>query len=556
MAKIRITAAAAALVIATQAAAQLAPPQVVEAETLAKDAFSTGVLGAGDNALRADLWRESDPEMLEFLLLQAPARPATPSLGEALKRTLLTTGAAPANASPSLGGKKLLALSRAGFVDEANTIASLSTVGGGDPWTGQAMAIGDLLGGDTERACRRNANLTSGRDEPFWVKLRVLCYAVAGESDAADLTLGVLREQGALTGEEEEFLAASITGAAPKTPPAATSVLEFAIARHLDWPLAPGVVKEADGGVLVALMQDNDVAPGVRIAAALEATALGAIDAASLRTFIEGFDFEPAMIAEAVRAAREKPNDPMTDVLLYHSVKSMTAPEFLRDKAQRVALALGLADGFSRAYGLSLLYADEIVSLEGAVVSPDESSLFADARMVLGDGPGAGAWLLSALSGDGVSAMSEGRAMAFIDQVNRLAILDPQTATSVARAAGVSLLAPEPISTGTSARADIGTTETILEAAFDAAIGGKTGQAGLAALAASNNGVDSGVPIGPVNDVIVDQSLRVAGLADLQRMHALQTAWAATFGGVTSYSAGGVAGDVGPAPRLKPRVGQ
>ena len=549
--------AAAALV--GWANAQLEAPEIVEATSLARDAFSTGTLTPADGALPANLWSGANTETLEFLLLQAPARPATPAIGEALRRTLLSPGAAPSGAAPSLGGKKLLSLARAGFLEEASTVASISDAGRGDPWTGQALAISDLLQGDTGRACQRNAGLTSGRDELFWVKLRVLCYANADELDAADLTLNILREQGALTPEDDIFLTAVATGAAPKSPPAPQSVLQYAVAKKLKLPLAPDLLKRADGGVLVAVARDQSIDVATRVSAARLAVAMGVFPVTEFRALVDGVTLEPSEINGAVTAAQEKPFDPLTDVALFHSVKALSAPEFLRDKAQRIALALSLADTFPRSYALANLYADEIASLEGAIVTASEAELFAAARMATGDSVGAGQWLLAMLGGsESVSALSEEMGLAFIDHVNLLAVLDPQTAAQVARTAGVSVLAGATGYGQTTGGGDPELAAQILDAAFDAAIEGKPGQAGLAAIAASVGGDDA--DIGGLNAVIVGQSLRVAGLEGLRRRHEFEMAWAASFPGETNpLSVGDDGGEIeetpsdqGLTPRLKP----
>ena len=544
---------------------QLAPPEAVETAQLAKDAFSTGTLTAAEGALEPGLWDGSDAETLEYLLLHAPARPVTPSIGLALRRILLSPGAAPAGAAPSLGGKKLLALARAGFVDEANTVASLSTAGRGDPWTGQALAISDLLKGDVARACERNANLSSGRDELFWVKLRVACYAAAGETDAADLTLNLLREQGALSASEETLLTATVTGVQPKTPPETETILEHALAKRLSLPIAPGLIDMAAGGVLSAIARDADADAQTRLAAAQRAVAMGVMAPNELSGLAGEISFDVAEISNAATAAQAEPNNPLTDALLYQSVKAMSAPEFLRDKAQRISLALGLGNGFARAYALSVLYAEEITSLEGAIVTPIEAERFAMARMAVGDAVGAGQWLLAMIGESGsLSALPEPQAMLFIDRVNLLAVLDPQTAAQVARTAGVSVLTAANAYDDGALTDGAAQTAHILRAAFDAATGGKVGQAGLAALAASAVTEERGSSndVAAVNAVVVEEGLRIAGMSELMRRDKFERAWIASFPdagdspltgeGEVGENANAQEGDDGLTPRLKP----
>ncbi len=540
------------------AVAQVAPPEIVETAPLARDAFSTGTLTPATGALPPDLWRGAAPSTLEFLLENLPARPATPAIGEAMRRTLLSPGSAPDGAGAALGGKKLLALVRAGFVEEAATIASISSAGRGDPWTGRAEAVRDLLNGNVQNACRRGDRLTAGREDPFWVKLRVVCYAAADERDAADLSLGILRDQYGLSPEDDTYLTAAATGAAPKSPPAPVTPLQYAIARSLELPVAPGLLAEADGGVLVAIAGDDAVDPATRAAAGERAAAMGVLAPSQFAALMESIQFDVVAIGTAADAARVRPDDAMTDALLYQSVREMSAPEFLRDKAQRIALALSLGDTFYRSYALSILYADEIAVLEGTILAPDEASRFAQARMAVGDSVGAGTWLAAMISpGASVGALPETEAMTFIELVNLLSLLDPQTASQIARAADVSLLSGVDFHGASSRRAqDPVVAAHILEAAFDAALEQKTGQAGLAALAASGAGH------GPGEAVIVGQSLKAAGMADLQRRYIFEQAWAARFpaveAGVDTEEADEAAAPSddsgGFAPRIKPSL--
>lgn len=528
--------------------AQVTLPEAVETAPLAIDPFSMGVLTQANGALEASLWDGAEPQTIDGLLDRLPAHPSAPSLGEAMRRILLSSGEAPIGAGSSLGGKKLLALARAGFVEEARTIASLSNAERNDPWVGQGLAVADLLQGDVATACRRGANIASGRGETFWVKLRVLCYAEAGELDAADLTLNILREQGLLSGDEGAFLEAASTATAPKIALTPSTALEYAIAKSIDAPIAPGLIAKAEGGVLNAIASDDQADAATRISALQRAVAMGVANGGSLSGLLSSLEFDLAEIGNASVAARERAGDPLTDALLYQSVQEMNAPEFIRDKAQRISLALGIADSFHRVYALSHLYADDIAELEGVIVSPEEARRFAFTRMAVGDAAGAAQWLSSALGGASLTALPEAEGLAFIDQVNLLALLDPQTASQLARSAGVSILQPSTIVTEhhDSDETYTASMASVLEAAFDAAIDDIAGQAGLAALAASGaDGSDE------IRQVIISRSLAVAGMNDLNRRYSFERAWAASFASTLSAPE---PEERGFGPRLKPKT--
>lgn len=542
--------------VAPVAMAQIAAPESVETAQLPTDAFAIGGLDEGDRALPGTLWADADPQMLDFLLSHAPVRPASPSLGEAMRRTLLSPGAKPAGADASLGGKKLLALARAGFVDEARNIASLATSGRNDLSVAEAEATISLLGGDADSACRRGAGLSGGREAIFWVRLRAFCYARAGELDAFDLTMNLLRERGALSPADEALFFAAAAGAPPKDVPPIKTALQYAALKAAGVEMSLNDLAGADGGVVAAVAGDTDVSNALRIEATMRALAMGVMAPSRLNSLFNGVQFEVADLASAVDIAASRPGDPVTDALLYQSIAAMTAPEFIRDKAQRISLALARADSFHRTYALSHLYADQIATLEGVIVSPEEASSFALAAMMTGDSVGAGRWLSSMVgANESVAALPEALGIEFIDRVNMLSLLDPQTAASIARGAGVSLLSNETgLASGASAHEDPTVTARILEAAFDAVAGEKVGQAGLAALAASSGAVAFG---GDVESVIVEEGLDAAGMPELGRRHRFERAMAASFAGAPAAGqAADASEDRGFAPRIKPPKGR
>lgn len=541
-----------ALLLNSAALGQVNLPVAVEQSTLAKDAFSTGTLRQGQGALGADLWKGADAETLEFLLSKAPTLPSTPSLGDAMRRTLLTEGNGPQAAPASLGGRKLLALSRAGFTDEARNLASLSNAPRNDPHVGQALATADLLDGDVAAACARNAALANGRDAIFWVKLRVLCYAVSGERDAADLTFALLQERGSLSETDNVFLSGLLTGAAPKTPPSPETALHLAALRQMKLPLTPSLLGQARAGVVKAVMSDESIDMPARLDAATRAASMGIISGRDLIGLYQSVETDIADVARAMDIADERPYDPLSDVLIYQSVRQMTAPEFLRDKASRISAALSKADSFPRAYALSLLYDDGIGTFDGALISPSEAGQFAMARMTVGDSKGAARWLYAMLGTGALSAMDEANAMKLIELNNLLSILDPTSGAAVAKSAGITVEPPYALNISGGGDVDAEAMARIVEAALSAAVDGVPGQAALAALAASNTAPSGDLLAG----VVIGQSLRAAGLEDLQRRMAFEAALKAHYAKrealLPARAKPAQTKETGLTPRLKP----
>lgn len=509
--------------LAANANAQLALPAGVEETVLAKSPFSTGLLTARDGALDTGIWQGAKVDDLIFLLRAAPTRPVTPAIGDGLRRVLLSSADAPLEASTELDGAKLMTLARLGFIEEARTIASLSSAPLSDPQVGQALAIADLSEDKLDDACARGQRITSGRDNPFWVKLRVVCYMAADETDAADLTLALLRESGALSLDEQVLFEALVTGAELKAPPKVHTAIDLAVRGLINAPVAPSVLEKADGGVVVSIARNEAVDLQLRLAAAVEAVALGIMPRSEFVALFDAISFEPKELADAQTAITRGPTKILNDAKIFQVVRQMQAPEFLRDKATLIAAALGAADSLPRAQALSTLYGPDIKALEGALLAPEEAGKFALANLALGDAAAASRWL-NMMAGGGLSSLDEATAMEAIRLVNFLALMDPEAAIPVAASANVEIL--DPRAPGDSAL-DVNdeTTARLVMSILDAATDRIEGQAALTAIAAS----DADGLANPLMRAIIDRALNIANVPDLAGRVRFETAWRDDF---------------------------
>jgi len=543
---------AAAFCFGAPAMGQIDLPAPVERRSLTDSAFETGILSPSDGALPETLWTGTDSTDLGFLLGAMPTRPRLPAVGNAMRRVLLNPGAAPdypdQNAANSLGGQKLLALVNAGFIEEARTIASLSDAPRNDPATGKALALADLLTGRNQDACQRGANLTENRAEPFWVQLRTFCYAIAGEADAADLTLGLMRDQGLIDFRLEEFFSPLISGASPKQPLRPRTALELAIVRHLNMPLTAGLFTEADGSVIRAITMDETLEPAARIDAARRAVSMGIMTPRAFAALLGSIDTGLTNPNPAAMLVAE-PASPLTDAVVYKAVASLSSPEFLRDKADLIANALisvtRAQSGFAHQYSIFALYADDIKGLDGAVVPPAHAGMFALARMAVGDANGATRWLFAMRGEEDFLALGPELSDEYVRLTGYLALIAPDNGNAVAEAAGIAVPEPQRIvrrdgSSPAHDQMDGLRAAKITELIFDAAMPGpsirvdhlgapidvpgmvKTGQAALAGLALEHEGDGTA---NPVFDVLQAKSFEVAGLGDLRGQLAFEERW-------------------------------
>ncbi len=513
------------------ALAQTAPLAPVEQTNLSRDAFATGLLGRDEGALGQDLWRGADTRVLAALLAAAPARPASPAIGVAARRVLLSAGEGPQGADAALGGAKLKALVRLGFVDEAREIEGLAVGGKSDPATLEAMASADFLKGDLSAGCAKVQRMSAPRDNVYGAKLRALCYAASGEIDTADLALGLLRERGALSDEDEAILAPLTSGGKPKPGAQAADPAQYAALKLAGAPLA--LSPNAEAGVLRAAAGDDSAPLPMRLAAARRAGAMGVMSAASLKSIFGEGDLEVAAVANGLDAFRQHPADATALAAAFQFARSKSAPEFARDRAAAVAAVIGAARDFETLFTASALFADDIRGFDGLLVSVVEAESFALSRLALGDIKGAETWLGAGAAG-GLAA----------DQPSDI----PALVAAAKTGAGGAI--------GSVASADAAPLALAVDAVIEAAGERIAGQGALAALAAS--GAAAGGD--PIAEIVVLRGLSTAGLDDLARRRGverlLQDRFARLQPPPDAAATPAAPAGKGPAPRVKPKPRQ
>ncbi|MEO1311859.1 MAG: hypothetical protein AAFV51_12985, partial [Pseudomonadota bacterium] len=384
--------------LALLCSAAVAQQPAVERADLGSNLFAVGTLRASQGALPPTLWRGADVDDVRFLLRNAPGRPSSPAAADLLRRTLLSPGASPDGADEELAGHKLSLLARTGSTEGARSVASLADVEN-DPFAARALVEADLADGRLRDACLRSADLKEGRERAFWLKLRVVCYAAADENEAADLTLGLLRDVGEVDEVDDALLSTIVTGRRPKSPPAPRSPLELAMARQAGLPVATALGAPSDASVLRALALDTELDDAARVTAARKAAYAGAISIAEARSVLQAPRFRLNEIVEAESAARRRPGDPRTDALLYQAISEMTAPELQERKIKLMDIALGQPETPERLHLLAAVLVDDIARVPPTRERADVASSFALALLAAGDGERAASWIATLIPG-------------------------------------------------------------------------------------------------------------------------------------------------------------
>lgn len=172
------------------------PSGPIEVQELgAVDPFQVG----SRNVLPATIWSSSDAGALRAILNELPASDGAGwrqgAAARLAERVLLASGA------PPRGGRDDFALAalradRALAAARAEPVYQLLER---TPRLNQSSALSRLHAetafalGETDAACRTAESLLRGRDEPYWLRARAVCLALAGNLPAAELTADLAR---------------------------------------------------------------------------------------------------------------------------------------------------------------------------------------------------------------------------------------------------------------------------------------------------------------------------------------------------------------------------
>lgn len=565
-------------------------PGIIEEKEIAQTPFSMGVLTAQTGALPPELWVNSHSDQILVLLKALPARPSSSIMADLTRRLLLSptsfTQTSFADTGTSTGtsfgaqadvvglsGAKLLALVRTGFTDEARTIASLSNAERSDAGVNRALAEADLLDGDLNAACKRNSRVTgANRASDFWLKIRILCYAKDEEYDAADLTLGLLREQGGLTDEEIDLFTAVSIPAPLKKPITPISAVHLAAMQQIASPLPGSFLYNADVGVLAAVARNEKIDIRLRIGAGEQAFYAGTLSLEGLTDLYRNAVVDDQNDLDKKKKQSETNetfvNDALAGARVFETLQSL--PPQTKDRQvseslnppsgvslQRLQIigdAINSIDNPYSVFAIAKLFKQEIDGVVSQSVTPAQASGLSLANMLNGDAERAGKWLLVML-GQGLSSLDQQTGLAFLERSSLLAVLDKQAASVVAASADVTLSdAPTFVQSAVGSNSDELDPLRLashIEAALDGAAAGALGQKILAAIVLADDASHGDL----VADVAARASLRAAGQKRLTQRHAFEIAWRSGYANgseATVVSSTINNEDAGLSPRLKP----
>lgn len=397
------------LLAAAPAAAQ------VERATFDSSPFSLGTLTERDGALNRDLWEGADAAAVSDLLSAVPTRFEDPAKRMMLRQVLLSPGDGPSGADGALAGLKLLKASEAGYVMEAGALAELTPGLQIQPALSRIVAMRDLYRGNIDSACQRGANLREGRQSPFFVRLRALCYINAGERPAAELTISLAREENVLTARDEQMYASLFSGRPTASFP--ENALEYAAYRKNLGLFAPGDIETLAPPVVAAAVLDQGLSTQARQAALLRASKENLLPPRDLMTAASQLD-GTAIAADIQKVANQPEGSPERGAAIGEVLKAAASDD----------------DAF---YLRSQIFGTQIASTASDVATVPFAAEFALAALLGGRFEEAERWMQTV-----AAEQSIGAERAFLNLAKLYSYRRPGPAQRLAGAIGENL--PEP----------------------------------------------------------------------------------------------------------------
>ncbi|WP_341704541.1 hypothetical protein [Ferrovibrio sp.] len=331
----------------------------------APDPSAAGLLDDTNGGLGVTMWRGSDRIQAVRAIGVLPGSVRSVALHGLQRRLLLTTAEVPGGnpGTPSLLGLRVTQLYRIGDIAAAQTLAVPRPAGLKDPVFLQLPAEAALLKDDTAQACGMSEQGLREDGSSFWQKLNVLCRYQARDVAGGDLALSLWRDGG---GDDPAFnaLAAALRGDAKVKIETlgGGSALHFAMLRAAGRPLPKDTLDVAPPALLAALAGYDKAEAELRLEAAEQAAAYGALPAAAL-----GEAYAGLAIPEAARAAmaggKSRETGPRAAAYLYQSVQSAADPATRIDLLQR---AWDLAQTRNLALPTAALYRPQLAALAPA----------------------------------------------------------------------------------------------------------------------------------------------------------------------------------------------
>lgn len=178
---------AACLGVGLTASGQIAVTTLDEAKPFAPGANVSGLTTLNPNA-----WQGTSAARAVYLLQNAPVQSVDPIVREMLRQVALSGLVPPDGHGPEFDAARMTLARAVATRSEYDSFAQRNAGLASDP---VRRADERLARGDLDGACEISDQLTEGRGNSYWVRLRAACHEARGETAAAELARDILRDR-------------------------------------------------------------------------------------------------------------------------------------------------------------------------------------------------------------------------------------------------------------------------------------------------------------------------------------------------------------------------
>jgi hypothetical protein len=159
----------------------------------AAQAYDAGVIDARTGGLDAALWQGTSAKTAVRLMKKLPLSSEKDIVQDMIEAVVLSAGVPPEGDTSEYDQTRLKTVMAMGDKTALDNLATRNPEITRDPAVRTDLA---LAGGDVTAACQIADNITEGRGEPHWAKLRAFCHVEREEISAAELTTELLQSSG------------------------------------------------------------------------------------------------------------------------------------------------------------------------------------------------------------------------------------------------------------------------------------------------------------------------------------------------------------------------
>ncbi|MGE4351735.1 MAG: hypothetical protein AB7E52_06055 [Bdellovibrionales bacterium] len=316
------------------------------------DPETLGVLSPENGGLGSDVWKDTDrlvvDRLMSALILPAPS----PTLNDLARRLLLTTAAAPMSATSdpepkrSLLAQRIEALMALGAVSDAWKLSSLAEPKLVDDVTLRLLTEAALIGPDSKAVCDKVPGLMAAHgktDEEAgeqWQKSLLVCQLRAGDKEAVQLGVDVMREKGPKDALFLSLISKNILGESKRLPRQLTPLkpLNLALLRQIEVPLPPELYARASALMTPELLKIKSSDEAARVDLAERAAAKGFLTVQQVADVYQSISFDEKAIT---KANTQEGGTPLSRAMAYQALVNEQAP------AKKIELVQKLVSGLS-----------------------------------------------------------------------------------------------------------------------------------------------------------------------------------------------------------------